>query len=217
MNLRKHLPAHGIDLAGADERSTNEITQAWSEMTAAFPRVPDTLRVGKPPAPDAEGAYAWTDSDIEQITVNKEYARDYDHWVSTVREGESTGMIHKGVSAAPGRYAVLHEFGHALANTVLGRIDRLDNSGEDNWQRFLMGVGMPPTATAWLWQMFLRAGRQQDIIDQLSEYATASPHEFVAEAFGVHRFFGPGTSAIADQVHDALVAEYQRKYGEAAA
>lgn len=230
-----------IDWSGADAASTAELDATLKALLAEWPHiVPGAVTVDRPigtgddgepmPQDQEDGVMGETDGRDNHIRINPSFASDYQRWCKELKKACKRGSLHKGIESHPAQYTLVHEFGHVFANTVFGRLDPDDNSGDppirqlviDVWASLApsrevaddihRSINLDEVPLAWSFGY----GRGE-LMKDLTEYASASPHELIAESFAVHRTLGPGVSKTADLVMARLTAAYEAKFGRVAA
>lgn len=222
------------DWSGADDASRKELEGTLQELLSEWPGVvPGAVLVEPPLGPDENQAahvdddntMGETDGRDNVIRIAPHFAKNYSKWTSEMEHACKRGSLRQGLGSNPAAYTLTHEYGHVLSNVVFGRLDQDDNSGDpairalvrDVWEllapdeaskKDVRGLTLDTIPLGWT----LGYGKAE-IAQDLSDYATASPHELIAESFAIHRILGPGHSKTADFVAQRLEDAYTAKFG----
>lgn len=215
----------------ADAKSAQELDKALGDMLAAYPGIePSVVHVARIKDDPDGSTYGETATKDGEIRISPKWAGDYAAWAKNMRgeclKGNALRKDLVQYCDNPARYTLIHEYGHVVATDLLGRLDDESTDGDtayrrillDGWRQVDEGRTIPPDASLGPVPFIQMIGVYNDeVTADLSAYANASPHEFVAEAFAIYQVAGPGKSKIADYVHGELERMYVAKYGPRAA
>lgn len=228
-----NAPEPRVDWSGADDASRKELAATLKGLLAEYPDVAVGAVTVEPPLGSDDNPQAHVDDDNtmgetdgrdQHIRISPHFASDYPKWRSEMHDACKRGALRGAVSGHPAAYTLAHEYGHVLSNDVLGRLDPDDDSGDPAIRALVRDVwellapedskadirGIPDERIPTFWMLGYGLG---EIAKDVSDYATVSPHELIAEGFVIHRTLGPGHSKAADLIAQRLEEAYEKKYG----
>jgi hypothetical protein len=165
-----------VRFTGLDQGMAFDMATALDETLTDFPillRAGDRFNVKTfASSTMKKSVMDWTSS-INRVRMNREWFADAEKVFIKAAKNERVGWWPLGVSEKPGKFIMNHELGHALHEAI----EVLENSVDLDYRRF----------AGKFWGTIERAYADKKAVLQLSEYASKSPHEFIAETFAQYQ------------------------------